>query len=613
MSSRRDVTDLPSHRSFSSSSKNFKSNMHNNSTPIKSIQRRSMGKKRSSNSSTNLLQASVHSSGKRRSSLSSERKPPCLSHDNNLHLNNTAVETSAVHKRHFETIQPKSPAAEVKKFESLGSTTNLSDESKLLAFQQPLEVQPLPYAIDDSVDALCVVQNGSKRWYPGKIIKENFDGTFNILFNDGELQKNVNASDMRHTKKRQQQHKHQQQRQQQVVQQMQPKPAPVVSSLELSSSFVPKPKNFLSLDLNDVQKNVSSDRRTATSGIGSPGSLLSNGESIPFLSCSSPVEMNTKKFFAVDELQQVSSKKLLHKEDYAYGEYSDDIEVICSARIQTDTEFDADTAVVLKSPYLIPHLSDLNRSLEMTLSDEPDGFSLVGKSATIAGTGATASLSTLVPVLNAGKAFDFVDRDMPAHRVTSAGNATKQKKKKDGTGGNRGTVDPYDVHPSKAVDDSTISLERRSPKAKEDERDGSLTIRSITEDRCERNYSIVQRSGRSAGQNRTGKSKVIAQPFAVEPMKSVDSLHALVDVEVDDGDSTSEVVSKECTEDEFSIGGSDSEDEDRIFEIPSVFDSPSGKSLFSTRKNAFTKGKGIVFLNISSITSEVFQLQLKKF
>ena len=589
MSSRRDMPDLPSHRSFSSSSKNFKNSLHNNSSPKKSIQRRSIGnKKRSSHSTTNLLQGTGHSSGKRRGSKSSERKHS-FGHDNsNVLISNATIENSTGGPvRQFELGMLKSPGAEVKRFEFSDSTTTKIDESKPFG-SGSTEPPPLSYAIDDSVDALCIVQNGSKRWYPGKIIKENFDGTFNILFNDGELQKNVNTSDMRRTKKRQQQQSQQQQRQQQVVQQMQPKPSSTeVSSLAIPSSFVPKPKNFLSLDLHEVQKSISNDKRMMVSSIGSPGSILSNGESIPFLSSSSP-EMsivNLKMPDALNEPLMTSSKRPSRKEGDSYGEYADDIEVIYSARIHTDTEIDA---VVLKSPYLIPHLSDMNRSLDLSLSDDHEVFSLVGKSATIAGTGVAPSLSTLVPVLSAGKAFDFVGRDVPEHaklninRVTSAGNTNKLKKK-------------VDAHTSKAVDDYTISLARRSPITKNDEHGGSLTVRSITEDHVDQNHSIAQRAGKSVDQSRTGKSKGIGQPFAAEPMKAADSLHALVDVEMDDGDSASGVLSNEYTEDEFSIGESESEDEDRIFEIPSVFDSPSGKALFSTRNNAFTKGKGTAF------------------
>lgn len=58
------------------------------------------------------------------------------------------------------------------------------------------------YQNGNNVDALCIVQNGSKRWYPGTVIGCNIDGSFQIKFLDGEIKSNVITTEMRLTKKR---------------------------------------------------------------------------------------------------------------------------------------------------------------------------------------------------------------------------------------------------------------------------------------------------------------------------------------------------------------------------------------------------------------------------
>eukprot|EP01031_Cornospumella_fuschlensis_P034513 gene34513-41788_t len=65
------------------------------------------------------------------------------------------------------------------------------------------------FRIGDEIDALYVLPNGTKRWFPGKVTGINEDLTFSILFDDGDIVPRQVAGDLRHTKKkRAAEHKH---------------------------------------------------------------------------------------------------------------------------------------------------------------------------------------------------------------------------------------------------------------------------------------------------------------------------------------------------------------------------------------------------------------------
>ena len=69
------------------------------------------------------------------------------------------------------------------------------------------------FKIDDLVDGQCLLSNGSKRWFPGKIkeIKEvNGETLYIILFNDGEISPEKRADEIRLSKNRQSRNKSQQ-------------------------------------------------------------------------------------------------------------------------------------------------------------------------------------------------------------------------------------------------------------------------------------------------------------------------------------------------------------------------------------------------------------------
>ena len=57
------------------------------------------------------------------------------------------------------------------------------------------------YSVGDSVDGLFTVTNGTQRWYPGKISAVNTDGTYDIIYNDGDSEKGKSVSSLRLSKK----------------------------------------------------------------------------------------------------------------------------------------------------------------------------------------------------------------------------------------------------------------------------------------------------------------------------------------------------------------------------------------------------------------------------
>ena len=52
------------------------------------------------------------------------------------------------------------------------------------------------------VDGLVVTSNGSSRWFPGTVKSVNTDGTYHVLYNDGDEDVSKAGKDLRYPKKR---------------------------------------------------------------------------------------------------------------------------------------------------------------------------------------------------------------------------------------------------------------------------------------------------------------------------------------------------------------------------------------------------------------------------
>eukprot|EP00597_Dinobryon_sp_UTEXLB2267_P010353 CAMPEP_0170102936 /NCGR_PEP_ID=MMETSP0020_2-20130122/3183_1 /TAXON_ID=98059 /ORGANISM="Dinobryon sp., Strain UTEXLB2267" /LENGTH=1801 /DNA_ID=CAMNT_0010326383 /DNA_START=623 /DNA_END=6028 /DNA_ORIENTATION=- len=433
--------------------------------------------------------------------------------------------------------------------------------------------------------------------------KVNFDGSYNLLFTDGELRKNITCNDMRRTKKRQQQQKQQQER---VALQLQPKP-PSLPTLNIKTADIQKPrapKNFLSPDAQDLSNstdNGSTFGNEVKSGVNygnscsiSIGSL--SNESIPFLYNSSPEDDKKKDGLqknAVDDLKN-EIEQPMRRFSIKDEEIFDEVEVICSARIEIDADMDAVTAV--KSPYLRPNLSDTDLLIAETLLDEHDELLLTGKSAVIPGTGVIPSLSSI--------SMRQEVRDRENNSISSAGNNNDRNKKKRGSiSGFNGNLSPYELMMNRnaafsAADDMSIVATVGDNNTGE-----SLTVRSIHSDGDGNDHSSkAKASDRNTKDKAKGSRKIIQKGMKLD---TKDSIRDLIDGEVDSvGDESASEGSCEQADErsqeesgENSDDEQDSEDELRIFEIPSVFDTvaaPSGRFGIGLRKNAFSSGRDIL-------------------
>jgi hypothetical protein len=58
------------------------------------------------------------------------------------------------------------------------------------------------FVVGDAVDGQCEVSNGGKRWFPGKIVAVNSDGTFGIEYNDGDRDAAKSEAEIRYSKSR---------------------------------------------------------------------------------------------------------------------------------------------------------------------------------------------------------------------------------------------------------------------------------------------------------------------------------------------------------------------------------------------------------------------------
>ena len=73
-----------------------------------------------------------------------------------------------------------------------------SNDKAIAAVVQP----PKVFIPGDVVDGLVVTSNGSSRWFPGTVHAANNDGTYHVLYNDGDEEKNKPSKDLRYPKKR---------------------------------------------------------------------------------------------------------------------------------------------------------------------------------------------------------------------------------------------------------------------------------------------------------------------------------------------------------------------------------------------------------------------------
>jgi hypothetical protein len=62
--------------------------------------------------------------------------------------------------------------------------------------------QPDRFELDDLVDGLVTLANGTSRWYPGKIVAVNLDDTYDIKYSDGDYNSGKHIDEIRFTKRK---------------------------------------------------------------------------------------------------------------------------------------------------------------------------------------------------------------------------------------------------------------------------------------------------------------------------------------------------------------------------------------------------------------------------
>ena len=60
--------------------------------------------------------------------------------------------------------------------------------------------QDMTFILDDVVDGLWVLANGTQRWYPGRISCVNTNGTYSVKYLDGDVHENKTCAEIRHSK-----------------------------------------------------------------------------------------------------------------------------------------------------------------------------------------------------------------------------------------------------------------------------------------------------------------------------------------------------------------------------------------------------------------------------
>jgi hypothetical protein len=73
-------------------------------------------------------------------------------------------------------------------------------------FKNEIRLAEPAFQLNELVDGLCTLPNGTKRWFPGKIIEvkgsNNSSFMYTILYNDGEINRDKKEEDLRKTKTR---------------------------------------------------------------------------------------------------------------------------------------------------------------------------------------------------------------------------------------------------------------------------------------------------------------------------------------------------------------------------------------------------------------------------
>jgi len=75
----------------------------------------------------------------------------------------------------------------------------------LSSTNKPENIAPPSFAVGDQIDGLCVLSNGSKRWFPGIIISADSSSDpiiYAVQFNDGDVDRCRDSSSLRHRKRR---------------------------------------------------------------------------------------------------------------------------------------------------------------------------------------------------------------------------------------------------------------------------------------------------------------------------------------------------------------------------------------------------------------------------
>jgi hypothetical protein len=60
-----------------------------------------------------------------------------------------------------------------------------------------IKQQALIFEVDDVVDGLVVLANGTQRWYPGRIALVNGNSTYSVKYLDGDIHENKIPAEIR--------------------------------------------------------------------------------------------------------------------------------------------------------------------------------------------------------------------------------------------------------------------------------------------------------------------------------------------------------------------------------------------------------------------------------
>ena len=91
-----------------------------------------------------------------------------------------------------DTVASLSPAAVLRDIQAING--------KLKLQLSHIKHQDATFVLDDVVDGLWVLANGTQRWYPGRISVVNLDGTYSVKYLDGDVHENKTCAEIRHSK-----------------------------------------------------------------------------------------------------------------------------------------------------------------------------------------------------------------------------------------------------------------------------------------------------------------------------------------------------------------------------------------------------------------------------